>query len=156
MHGIELHWTHYVLLAVCAFAYWQRVPAISRVATVFLLNSAFVTMWVWFINPTIDPIVQLLVDTASAAVIMTDPADSEQGWIGFLFGARIGSSLAFIWMGSPTAAAGDYWHLMNMMGQVVIAMLLIWSEINGGQISGFASRLYRSLFSGVAGRSANR
>lgn len=151
-----MHWTHFVLLAVCAFAYMQRVPAISRVATVFLLNSAFVTMWVWFINPTIDPIVQLLVDTASAAVIMTDPADREQGWIGFIFGARMGSSLAFIWTGSPEAAATDYWQLMNMMGQVMMAMLVIWSEANGGQISGFVGRLYRSLFSGVTGSAANR
>ena len=151
-----MHWTHYVLLAVCAFAYVQRVPAISRVATVFLLNSAFVTMWVWFINPTIDPIVQLLVDTASAAVIMTDPADSEQGWIGFVFGARMGSSLAFIWTGAPPEAAGEYWQIMNMMGQVVIAMLLVWSEANGGQLSGFCRRVGRSLFSGISGRPVNR
>ena len=150
-----MHWTHYALLAVCAFAYVQRVPAISRVATVFLLNSAFVTLWVWFVNPTIDPIVQLLVDTASAAVIMTDPADREQGWIGFIFGVRIGSSLAFIQAGVPQAA-GDYWHLMNMSAQVMMALLLIWSEANGGQMSRLADRLYRSLFSGIAGRSANR
>ena len=150
-----MHWTHFALLAVCAFAYVQRVPAISRVATVFLLNSAFVTLWVWFVNPTIDPIVQLMVDTASAAVIMTDPADREQGWIGFIFGVRIGSSLAFIQAGVPQAA-GDYWHLMNMSAQVMMALLLIWSEANGGQISGLVGRFYRSLFSGVAGRSANR
>lgn len=143
-------------MAVCAFAYVQRVPAISRVATVFLLNSAFVTMWVWFVNPTIDPIIQLMVDVASAAVIMTDPADREQGWIGFIFGARIGSSLAFIWTGSPQAAAGDYWHLMNVIGQVMMVMLLIWCEVNGGQISGFGSRVFRSLFSGVAGHATNR
>jgi len=150
-----MHWTHFVLIAVCAFAYVQRVPAISRVATVFLLNSAFVTMWVWLVNPTIDPIVQLMVDTASAAVIMTDPADREQGWIGFIFGVRIGSSLAFIQAGVPQAA-GDYWHLMNMSAQVMMALLLIWSEANGGQISRLAGRFYRSLFSGVAGRSANQ
>lgn len=150
-----MHWTHFVLIAVCAFAYMQRVPAISRVATVFLLNSAFVTLWVWFVNPTIDPIVQLLVDTASAAVIMTDPADREQGWIGFIFGVRIGSSLAFIQAGVPQAA-GDYWYLMNMSAQVMMALLLVWSEANGGQISRLTSRIYRSLFSGVAGSAANR
>ena len=150
-----MHWTHYVLLAVCAFAYVQRVPAISRVATVFLLNSAFVTMWVWFVNPTIDPIIQLLVDVASAAVIMTDPADREQGWIGFIFGVRIGSSLAFVQAGIPEAA-GDYWHLMNMSAQVMMALLLLWSEANGGQISRFVSWICRPLFSGIAGRSANR
>lgn len=150
-----MHWTHFVLLAVCAFAYVQRVPAINRVATVFLLNSAFVTLWVWFVNPTIDPIVQLMVDTASAAVIMTDPADREQGWIGFIFGVRIGSSLAFIQAGVPQAA-GDYWHLMNMSAQVMMALLLIWSEANGGQISRLVGRIYSSLFSGISGRSANR
>lgn len=151
-----MHWTHFVLLAVCAFAYVQRVPAISRVATVFLLNSAFVTMWVWFVNPTIDPIVQLMVDTASAAVIMTDPADREQGWIGFIFGARIGSSLAFIWTGAPDAAAGEYWHLMNLFAQIMMVLLFIWSEANGGQLSGLCGRFVRSLYGGVAGHSVNR
>jgi hypothetical protein len=146
-----MHWTHYVLIAVCAFAYMQRVPAISRVATVFLGNAAIVTLWAWFVDPTIDPILQLLVDIGSAAIIMADwngvRATKEQGYFGFIFGIRIGSSLAFIRAGVPEFAA-DYWSLMNMLAQVMMAVLLVWSEANGGQLSGFCKRLGRVLLRG--------
>ena len=167
-----MHWTHYVLFAVCAFAYWQRVPAISRVtpaflvdtpisrvATVFLCNAAIVTLWAWFVDPTIDPRLQLVVDIASAWIIMKDwngvRATKEQGYLGFIFGMRIGSSLAFIRAGVPEAAA-DYWSLMNMMAQVMMALLLVWSETNGGQLSVFCRRLGRALFGGQAINQLNR
>jgi hypothetical protein len=139
-----MHWTHFALIAVCAFAYVQRVPAISRVATVFLLNAAATTGWAWFVDPYINPVVQLLVDLTSAAVIMTDPAEREQGWIGFIFGVRIGASLAFLSYGIPEAS-GDYWRLMNMAGQVMMVALLLWSEDNGGHISRFVHRCYRHV-----------
>lgn len=154
-----MHWTYYALFAVCAFAYWQRVPAVSRVATVFLGNAAIVTSWAWFINPTIDPVVQLIVDTVSAFIIMADwddvSATKEQGWIGFIFGARIGSSLAFIHAGVPEAVV-DYWSLMNMLAQVMLAVLLIWSEANGGQFSNFCRRFGRIFFRGGARNLSNK
>jgi hypothetical protein len=128
-----MHWTHYALIAVCAFAYWQRVPAISRVATVFLANAAIVTGWSWFVNPVIDPVLQLAVDIVSAIIIMADPAEREQGWIGLIFGVRIGASLAFLFYGIPEAAP-HYWQLMNMAAQVMMFALLLWSEDNGGQM----------------------
>lgn len=149
-----MHWTHYALIAVCAFAYWQRVPAISRVATVFLANAAIVTLWALTIDPVIDPRLQLAVDTISALVIMRNPAEPRHGWFGFIFGIRIGSSLAFIRAGVPEAAA-DYWSLMNMMAQVMMALLLVWSETNGGQLSGFYRRLGRILFRGETRNSVN-
>lgn len=134
-----MHWTHSVLLAVCAFAFWQRVPAISRVAAVFIANAAIVTLWAWFINPVIDPVLQFAVDAVSAAIIMQDPANREQGWIGFIFGIRIGASLGFIHAGIP-AAAQDYWHLMNLAAQAMMVALLLWSEGHRGQISRFVRR----------------
>jgi hypothetical protein len=153
-----MHWTHFVLISVCAFAYWQRVPAISRVASVFLANSAVVTLWALTVDPTIDPHLQLLVDVISAFIIMADwngvRATKEQGWFGFILGMRIGSSLAFIRAGVPEAAA-DYWSLMNMLAQVMMALLLVWSEANGGQLSGFCRRLGRILFRGDARNSFN-
>lgn len=112
----------------------------SRVATVFLCNALAVTLWVWFVNPVIDPRLQLAVDLISAGVIMTDPADREQGWIGFLFGVRIGASYAFMQYGIPEAA-NDYWQFMNVVAQVMMAALLVWSEGHGGQFTHFFSRV---------------
>ena len=137
-----MHWTYIVLLAVCAFAYWQRVPAISRVATVFLANSAIMTLWALTVDPVIDPVVQMVVDLVSAGIIMKDPAGREQGWIGLILGARFGASLAFLFYGIPEATA-NYWHFMNMAAQVMMFVLLVWSEDNGGQIGRAFHRLCR-------------
>jgi hypothetical protein len=134
-----MHWTHYALLAVCLFAYWQRNPAISRVATVFLANAGIMTLWALLVDPVIDPRLQLAVDLVSAGIVMGDPADREQGWIGLLFGVRIGASIAFIQSGIPEAAY-DYWHLMNMVGQVMMVALLLWSEGHGGQLTHLCRR----------------
>lgn len=134
-----MHWTHFVLLAVCAFALWQRVPAITRVAAVFLANAAIVTAWALFVNPVIDPMLQLGVDAVSAAIVLQDPADREQGWIGFIFGIRIGASAGFLWHGVPEAAQ-DYWQMMNLTAQAMMVALLLWSEGHGGQISRFVRR----------------
>jgi len=135
-----MHWTHYVLLAVCLFAYWQKVPAMSRVATVFLCNALVVTLWALWVDPVIDPRLQLAVDLISAGVVMADPADREQGWIGFLFGVRIGASYAFMQHGIPEAA-NDYWQFMSVVAQVMMAALLVWSEGHGGQLSYIFGRI---------------
>ncbi len=154
-----MHWTHFVLFAVCAFAYWQRVPAISRVATVFLANCFVVTFWALAVDPTIDPRLQFLIDMVSAYIIMKDwggvRATKEQGCIGLILALRLGSTLAFIRAGVPEAA-GDYWALMNMLAQVMMALLLVWSEANGGQLSGFCKRFGRAFFGRPARNSLNR
>lgn len=134
-----MHWTHLVLLAVCAFAFWQRVPAINRVAAVFLGNAFVVTAWALLVDPVINPVLQLAVDAVSAAIVLQDPADRERGWIGFIFGIRIGASIGFIHAGVP-AAAQDYWFLMNLAAQAMMVALLLWSEGHGGQISRFVRR----------------
>ena len=151
-----MHWTYFALIAVCAFAYWQRTPAISRVATVFLANSALWTLWALAVDPAIDPRLLLLLDTVSALVIMKDPAKPEHGWFGLLFGLRIGSSLAFIYEGAPVAAAQNYWGVMNFAAQLMMIFLFLWSEANGGQISRFIGRAFGALSGGVARHFANR
>ena len=151
-----MHWTYFALVAVCAFAYWQRVPAISRVATVFLANSAALTLWALAVDSAIDPRLLLLVDTVCALFIMADPAEPEHGWLGLLFGARIGASLAFIRIGAPEAAAQDYWGVMNITAQLMMIFLFLWSEANGGQISRFIGRAFGALSGGVARHFANR
>lgn len=149
-----MHWTHFVLLAVCLFAYWQRVPAMSRVATVFLLNAAVMTSWALWVDPVIDPRLQLAVDLVSAGVVMADPAEREQGWIGLLFGVRIGASIAFIQSGIPEAAY-DYWHLMNAVAQVMMVALLLWSEGHGGQLTHLCRRGFGFVRSRLAGAFSN-
>jgi len=151
-----MHWTYFALIAVCAFAYWQRVPAISRVATVFLANSAVWTFWAFAVDSTINPNLLMLLDTVSALVIMMDPAKPQHGWFGLLFGLRIGSSLAFIRIGAPDAAALDYWGVMNFTAQLMIIFLLLWSEANGGQISRFIDRAFSAVSGGFARHLTNK
>ena len=111
----------------------------TRVAAVFLSNAAIATMWALWVNPVIDPALQLALDLGSAAIVMNDPADREQGWIGLLFGVRIGASIAFILYGIPEAAF-DYWQLMNSVAQVMMVALLLWSEGHGGQLTNMFNR----------------
>lgn len=137
-----MHWSHFALLAVCAFAYWQRVPAISRVATVFLLNAAFMTSWAFVVDPFIDPRVQLAVDFISATIIMSPPAKEIHGWFGLLFGVRMGASLHYIVNGGD---ATDLWSLMNYAGQLMMIILLFWSESHGGKLAGLFDRAGRYI-----------
>ena len=135
-----MHWTHIALLSVCAFALWQKHEPITRAAIVFLANSAAMTLWAWFVDPVIDPRLQLAVDMISAYFIMRDPADREQAWLGLVFGVRIGASLAFVRAGVPEAAA-DYWQLLNYAGQALMIGLFLWSEGHGGKLARIVDRL---------------
>lgn len=145
-----MHWSHGVLIVVCAFALWQRYEPITRTALVMLGSSAIMTAWFWLVEVKLidgfhlNPIVQLAVDILSAFLIMRDPADREQGWLGMILGIRIGASIAFLQYGI-VAAETDYWRLLNMAGLALLLGLFLWSEGRGGQLSGLCRRAGRAL-----------
>lgn len=156
-------WYEYLLVASVALAWVQDPPAsrgslrdlvrdispLRRSALVLLVNAIILNVWFAVTHNNDNALLNLVVDTISAVIIVSHPAGREQGWLAMTFAFQIGCdwsalSLDIRGFGIPNIQP-SYWQALNYAGILQILILLGWGETHGCQIAGALRNLARPL-----------